>query len=216
MMQRFRAFHQKRRGFTLVEALVAMSIMGVILTLAILEFGHVVRHFAKTSADLDAERAARMAMANVTKEMRQAMPDPNVPAPQPPPITYPTYNPSPGPGATQAPANSVTFTEAEQPVSADFTTLSYDTVTIAVGTPPPGHTYGNLLLTRAAPSGTTTSVIGSDIKLFSVQGFYKNTYNVRITVAPPIRQDMSPNQDGAANDFTLNTRVFISYYKTNS
>ena len=190
------------RGFTLVEALVTTVIIGIVLTLSVAEFSQVARHYSKTTGDLQAEVEARNAMASVTKELRQAMSNPNVVA-TPPPVLQPTPGPSP--------TSMVQFTEAENIPGADYTTMKFDTITIAPkGTPPPGHTYPNLVLTRDNGVTATDSVIGQDIKFFSVTGVYKSVYDVQITTAPPMRPDMP------VKDFTLNTRVFISYYKTNS
>ena len=64
-----------RRGFTVTELMISMTIMGIILGLAVLEFAMVFNHNNLMNANLTAEQNARIAMAKVTNELRQAMPD---------------------------------------------------------------------------------------------------------------------------------------------
>jgi hypothetical protein len=105
----------------------------------------------------------------------------------------------------------VRFTEAEAFSSADYRVVPFDTVTIYMSTPPPGHQYNDLIMKVTPPAGPTrSSVIGSDVVSFGVQAIYQDALDITLTVAPPIRQDLS------TKPYTLNTRVFISYYKTNS
>jgi hypothetical protein len=189
------------RGITVVEMLITLGVIGLVLTLTVALFQLTTHHFSKTTTDLSGEQEARIAMSRVTKELRQAMPDPNLP-PAPPVL-------APMPSATATPY--VQFTEAEPFSSADYRVVSYDTVTIFMSTPPPGHQYNDLIMKVASPNGPATStVIGNDVVSFGVQAIYQDTLDITLTVSPPIRQDLT------VKPYTLNTRVFVSYYKTNS
>ena len=63
---------QRVRGFTLVEMVVAMAVMGIVMTLAALEFKYVVEQHLFAESHLTAEQQARVAMAKVTGASRQA------------------------------------------------------------------------------------------------------------------------------------------------
>lgn len=92
------AARRKLRGFTIVELLISMTIMGIVLALAVVEFAMVFNHNSLMTANLTADQNARIAMAKVTNELRQAMPDLTdstsgtvmVTPTQPPPSTAPT------------------------------------------------------------------------------------------------------------------------------
>jgi prepilin-type N-terminal cleavage/methylation domain-containing protein len=63
------------RGFTVVELLISMTIMGVVLALAIVEFVMVFNHNNLTGSNITADSNARVSMAKVTNELRQATPE---------------------------------------------------------------------------------------------------------------------------------------------
>jgi prepilin-type N-terminal cleavage/methylation domain-containing protein len=90
----------KTRGFTIVEMMISMSIMGLVLALAIIEFVMVFNHNSLMTADLSADQNGRIVMSRVTNELREGMPDVtdytglNTP---PPIVVYPT------PAASAAP-----------------------------------------------------------------------------------------------------------------
>jgi len=206
--------HKSRRAFTLVEALVTTAIISLVLTLVTVMFQFIVQHYTKTSSDLDAEREARLAMANVTDIMREAQVNPALAQPTPPatpvpPVSFPVMPPgTPPPSPT--PAGTTTFTIAEQPTSANYaspTPLPYDTVTISLGTPPPGHAYGDL---QETINGSAPMIIGHDIKTFQVLPVFQNVYDITITTAPMTFKGQP------ALPYSLNSRVFLSYYLTNS
>ncbi|MBC5824548.1 MAG: type II secretion system protein [Candidatus Eremiobacteraeota bacterium] len=212
----------KRRGFTIVELLIAMGILGLILTLSISEFSLVVRHFSKTSADLDAERSARNMMARVQKEVRQAMPQLSFtggagsPCDAIVPQASPGASPSPTPAPT--PTSEITCWQADDVSSSDPTKQSghYDKVTINLSaTAPPGRPAANrnLMMTKTDYNGNvgTPVVMGLDVTNFSVTPKAQNVFDIAITVDPVRRADMT-NPPGP---FTLQSSAFISYYKTN-
>jgi prepilin-type N-terminal cleavage/methylation domain-containing protein len=70
-----------RRAFTLVEMLVAMAVMGIVMSFAALEFRDVVSTYISVGSHLSSEQQARLAMAKVSDALRQAsvvdVPDPN-------------------------------------------------------------------------------------------------------------------------------------------
>src|ERR1700736_629037 len=164
-----------RRGISIPEVLISAAIMGIILSVVAVEFSAIASHTKKTTGDLDAERAARLTMANVTKEMRQAMVDIRAtiaPGVQPQPCTMPQFPiAQSGLSATPAPAptanSTVQCTEAESfsslnpdPISNN---LVYDTFSIALNPPPPGELGGQLVMTTTTPNGTQTQrILGND------------------------------------------------------
>jgi prepilin-type N-terminal cleavage/methylation domain-containing protein len=63
------------RGFTLIEMLTAMFVLGVVLTLTVSEFTYAIANFRWTNAHLDAETQARVAMARINDLMKMGTPD---------------------------------------------------------------------------------------------------------------------------------------------
>lgn len=70
---RSRAHHH--RGFTLVELLVSMTIIGLLLGAILVEFTQAFCHVALTQANLSSEQQARLAAAKVGNEFSQATQD---------------------------------------------------------------------------------------------------------------------------------------------
>ncbi|MDQ2817540.1 MAG: type II secretion system GspH family protein [Candidatus Eremiobacteraeota bacterium] len=216
-----RAGKDKRRGFTLIELLIAMGILGLILTLSVSEFSTVVRHFSKTSADLDAERSARNMMARVQKEVRQAMPPfiAGVSTGFPCSIVVPQASPgaSPSPTPAPTPTSAVSCWQADDVSSSDPSKQSgrYDFVSIGLSaTAPPGRPPGNknLVMTKIDYKlNVTQSVLGLDVTNFRITPLAQDVFSIAITVDPVRRADMV-NPPGP---FTLQSSAFISYYKTN-
>jgi prepilin-type N-terminal cleavage/methylation domain-containing protein len=62
----------RRRAFTLVEMLVAMAVMGIVMSFAALEFRAVVFSYLNIDSHLSAEQQARVAIAKVNDLSRQA------------------------------------------------------------------------------------------------------------------------------------------------
>jgi prepilin-type N-terminal cleavage/methylation domain-containing protein len=205
----------RQRGQTLVEVLISLAVISIILSMTTALYIQMFQHYSKTTSDVDAQSQARFAMGRVTQALRQAMTDPQLPPG--PPISYPTPTSGPYP----AYANSVTFTDAVSiPADADYQNSVYQNVTIATSaTPPPGHLYPDLVITTSDlnnnPTGST--IIGRDIKSFTVYAVTQSIYDVQITTAPAvgISQNNSSPAPGVSPypGFTLNSRVFISYYQ---
>jgi len=96
----------KTRGFTIVELMISMSIMGLVLALAIIEFVMVFNHNSLMTADLAADQNGRVVMARVTNELREGMPDVTdytAPSTPPPIVSNPT------PAASAAPVQTISF-----------------------------------------------------------------------------------------------------------
>jgi len=85
------------RAFTLVEMLVAMACMGIIMSLAALEFKDVVYGYLYTESHITSEQQARLALAKVDELSRQAsVVDSQSPGPAPlPAILEPSSTPGP-------------------------------------------------------------------------------------------------------------------------
>lgn len=87
------------RGFTLVEMLVAMAVMGIVMSFAALEFKDVVFTYISIGSHLSSEQQARLAMAKVSDALRQASvvdnPDPNSTAKPGQAVTEPSTTPGP-------------------------------------------------------------------------------------------------------------------------
>ncbi|HEY7993231.1 MAG TPA: prepilin-type N-terminal cleavage/methylation domain-containing protein [Candidatus Eremiobacteraceae bacterium] len=204
--------HRHYRGLSLVEVMVATAVIGVILSLTTALYLQLFGHYAKTSSDVDAQSDARQAMGRVTQALRQAMVNPNDPN-APPPVSYPTPNGNPTPPV----ANSVTFTEAAGlPADADYRKITTQTVTIQLtATPPPGHLYPDLVINTFDANNTLTAstTVGRDVKSFAVMPVTQSIFDIQITTAPPIGMAQNSAAGVTAAQFTLNSRIFISYYQ---
>jgi prepilin-type N-terminal cleavage/methylation domain-containing protein len=64
--------NSRRRAFTLVEMMVAMAVMGIVMSFAALEFRAVVFTYLDADSHLSAEQQARVALAKVNDLSRQA------------------------------------------------------------------------------------------------------------------------------------------------
>src|SRR5579864_7930837 len=96
--------HELRRGdgFTLVEMLVSLGIIGLILTLIGLEFVGVVNHTLHTRANTDAESQARLIMSQVSTQLRTAYFDVSDYPTTAPAKWLPVVSPLPAPSASPA------------------------------------------------------------------------------------------------------------------
>lgn len=203
------------RGVTLIELLVASSILGMVMSLAVAEFTQAWQHNSKTSVDLNAETQARIAMALVTQELRQAAQpagSTNIsPVSSPDCIAaggcvypYPTAAPSPGLVFTMVDDASIT--------SADPNQLHYGSDVIGLSPAIPGVNGSDLIETLTdTTSGAVKQqrTLAHNVTVFTVAATSAGSYNVTIQVSPPHRADQ------AARPFTLSSDVFISYFKPN-
>ncbi|HXW76136.1 MAG TPA: prepilin-type N-terminal cleavage/methylation domain-containing protein [Candidatus Eremiobacteraceae bacterium] len=211
------------RAFTLAEVIWVLAILAIMLSITLGLYVEGERHYAKTSVDLDAEREARAAMGYTLGNLRQAMP---IYGGADTPVVAPTAWPL---GASPSPTSSITFYKINQNsgigVAVTGTTiypneLQYSCVTIAT-TPAPtpaatGFPTSPPLLQETIYDPTCTTVqqqliIGHDVQTFNVTPLSASAYDVQITTAPVIREDLQ----NAANTYTLTSTAFISYYQTN-
>jgi len=190
------------RGFTIPELMVAMIVIGIIMTLASVEFWSVIHHFSKTSTELDSEREARTVVSAVEEQLRQASPNFQVQSTQP--VQSPVFA-----GPSPTPVSSVTFTmpaQGTELTSADSTAVTYDTVTIQRGSVvPPGHIYPDLLLIR---NNGPAEDIGRDVAYFGVTARSATWYDIDVTIAPPTRADQA---NDANQSYSLHSSIYVSY-----
>ncbi len=205
--------NERARGFTVVEMLTSMLIMGLVLALAIVEFAMVFNHNNLMNANLSADQNARIAMARVTNELRQAMPDvtdfgstsavvlnPPTPAPSTAPTTaqsvefYRVHN---GPGGLVSP---IPTNAAGDPIPC------YDDVTLAYNTA--AHTITRTIVSPVVADPncptvtTTTDVIAYNIAGFTVSAESSTLLDVDLqTVA----------SNGNYGIYDLNSQVRLGY-----
>jgi prepilin-type N-terminal cleavage/methylation domain-containing protein len=203
------------RGFTLIELLVASSILGLVMTLAVAEFTQAWQHYSKTSVDLTAETQARIAMALVTQDLRQAAQPAGSAAISP--VTSPDCIAAGGcvyPYPTAAPATGLVFTMVDDAsiTNADPNLLHYGSDVIGLSPAVPGVNGSDLIETLTDTSSGTIKqkrTLAHNVTVFTVAATSSGSYNITIQVSPPHRADQ------AAAPFTLSSDVFISYFKPN-
>jgi prepilin-type N-terminal cleavage/methylation domain-containing protein len=203
------------RGFTLIELMVASSILGLVMTLAVAEFTQAWQHYSKTTVDISAETQARVAMALVTQELRQAAQPAGTAAISP--VSSPDCIAAGGctyPYPTAAPATGLVFTMVDDKTitSADPNLLHYGSDVIGLSPAVPGVNGSDLIETMTdVTSGFVVQkrTLAHNITVFTVAATSSGSYNVTIQVSPPHRADQ------LAAPFTLSSDVFISYFKPN-
>ncbi len=199
------------RGFTVVEMLISMTIMGLVLALAVVEFAMVFNHNNLTTANITAESNARISMAKVTNELRQAMPDitdfsgnypivtrPPVPAPSTAPVASQTvsfYRVHNGPGGLTTP---VPVDSAGDPIPCyDLVTLTYDPVAKTISREVQLKNNAN-----CPTASDVTNVIAYNIVGFEVEALSSQLLDVDL-------QTQSAN--GSYGIYDLNTQVALGY-----
>jgi prepilin-type N-terminal cleavage/methylation domain-containing protein len=201
------------RGFTVVELLISMTILGIVLALAIVEFAMVFNHNSLMQSNLTADQNARIVMARVTNELRQAMPD----------VTDSNYaiviSPT-APPASTAPsaATTVSFhrvhsgtnglTQATpDPIPTDVNgnpMPCYDTVTLTYDAPSQTitKTVTAAQVTTDCPSFTTTSVLSRNVAGFGVTAQSATLFDVDVQTAAT---------KGNYGIYDLNSQVAMGY-----
>ena len=203
------------RGFTLIELMVAMSILGLVMTLAVAEFTQAWKHYSKTSVDITGETQARAAMALVTQSLRQAAQPSGATAISP--VTTPDCIAAGGctyPYPTSAPTTGLQFTMVDDATitSADPNLLHYGADVIVLNPAVPGVNGSDLIETVTDVSTGLVKqkrTLARNVTIFTVAATSSGSYNVTIQVSPPHRADQ------LAAPFTLSSDVFISYFKPN-
>ena len=74
-----RHLHREQRGFTLIEVMVTIGILGVVLAVLTTVLLSSTRQSGDTAKRADAQGATRQAMSLMTTELRQAGADPSIP-----------------------------------------------------------------------------------------------------------------------------------------
>ncbi|HEY5094277.1 MAG TPA: prepilin-type N-terminal cleavage/methylation domain-containing protein [Candidatus Eremiobacteraceae bacterium] len=205
----------KARGFTLIELMVAMSILGLVMTLAVAEFTQAWKHYSKTTVDITGETQARAAMALVTQSLRQAAMPAGTAAISP--VSSPDCIAAGGctnPYPTAAPTTGLQFEMVDDPsiTSADPNQLHYGNDVIGLNPAIPGVNGSDLIETVTDVSTGTVKIVrtlAKNVTVFTVAATSSGSYNVTIQVSPPHRADQ------LSAPFTLSSDVFISYFKPN-
>jgi len=123
--------NSRRRAFTLVEMMVAMAVMGIVMSFAALEFRAVVFTYLDADSHLSAEQQARVAIAKVNDLSRQAsvVNDSSANAPSPVPAIIKPQN-------TAGPTLQFTKVDSLDPNTMPFLNGApdpcYDVVTITL------------------------------------------------------------------------------------
>jgi prepilin-type N-terminal cleavage/methylation domain-containing protein len=200
----------KTRGFTIVEMMISMSIMGLVLALAIIEFVMVFNHNSLMTADLSADQNGRIVMARVTNELREGMPDVTdyTGLNTPPPIVS-----NPTPAASAAPVQSITFWRVhsgsgglDDPVAIptdpngnpapcyDQVTLTYD---------PAAHTITKTVTLKTnvncATPQTTTNIVASNVSSFQATAPSTNLIDI----------DLQTTDTKGGSIYDLNSQVAV-------
>ncbi len=176
-----------KRAFTVVELMISMTIMGLVLALAVVEFAMVFHHNTFMQANMTADQTARIAMAKVSNEVRQGMPDETdfTPPASPPPIVT---NPLPG----ASPSQAITFYRVHNgtggltdPVAIPTDVFGnpapcYDTVNVTYD--PVAQTITRTITlvtnTHCPTASTETDVLARNVTSFNVTAPTKNSLNV--------------------------------------
>lgn len=213
------------RGHTLVEMLVAMAVLGIVMSLAAFEFQSVIAQHNFVQSHLDAEQQARIAMSKLSVAVRQASVDV-------------TDFPSPGGPVTMPTAGTSTASEIQYYAVAGLSPQAlptdgngapipcYDQVTITYQTPAPMASEGTLLKT-VAPVGLpcvatapSPEIIATNVDYFNVTersagSGYKNSYNITLSIKAEII-NLSRSASPLPTQYTLSTTLSpLAFGKTN-
>jgi prepilin-type N-terminal cleavage/methylation domain-containing protein len=199
----------KTRGFTVIELMISMAIMGLVLALAIVEFVMVFNHNSLMTADLSADQNGRIVMAKVANELREGMPDVTdftTPA-TPPPIVS---NPTPPAGA---PSQTISFWRVhsgtgglDDPIAIPTDafgnpTPCYDQVSLVYD--PAAHTITRTVTLKTnakcpTPS-TTTNIIASNVSSFGATAQSTNLIDI----------DLQTTDTKGGSIYDLNSQVAV-------
>lgn len=209
---------RSRRGFTIPELIIAMTILSIVGTLAVLLFSQVVHHFDKTSMDLDAERGARLAMAKVTGEIRQAVPN----------LADVNNNGifcDDGLGNTLANGAKLTAIRCFKVDAIPTTTncggkpdwlplcLIYDSVVIKFDGAKNQIVESVTPLQGPNAGKTVDSVLAHDVTSLTIQPVTLGQFDITITTSPPHRADTKQIYAGTERPYQIESEVYVSYFK---
>jgi len=200
----------KTRGFTIVEMLISMSIMGLVLSLAIVEFVMVFNHNSLMTADLTADQNGRIVMSRVTNELREGMPDVTdytTPATPPPIVSAPT------PAASAVPVQTVAFWRVhdgtgglDDPVAIPTDafgnpTPCYDQVSLVYD--PVAHTITRTVTLKTNANcptpQTTTNIVASNVSSFGATAPSANLIDI----------DLQTTDSKGGSIYDLNSQVAV-------
>jgi prepilin-type N-terminal cleavage/methylation domain-containing protein len=200
----------KTRGFTIVELMISMSIMGLVLALAIVEFVMVFNHNSLMTADLSADQNGRIVMARVANEVREGMPDVTdyaSPSTPPPIISQPT------PAASAAPVQTISFWRVhsgsgglDDPIAIPTDAFGnpapcYDQVSLVYD--PAAHTITRTVTlktnTHCPTPSTTTNVIASNVSSFQATAPSTNLIDI----------DLQTTDTKGGSIYDLNSQVAV-------
>jgi prepilin-type N-terminal cleavage/methylation domain-containing protein len=223
--------NRTRRGFTLIEMLFTMLVMGIVMSLAAYEFTRVVQEHTLFESHLTAEQQARLGMAKITAAVRLASVDitdnPNPDLPPSPPVVQPE--------ATSTPL--IEFTEVST-LGPDMTTgidgqpnPCYVDVTIQYQTPAPVTTPGQIPLGSVTETSTPVSepcptmpptFVIPNVASFAVtpvnppgvtQTGFSTSFDVTLEIESQV-QSQNPNTP-SVDTFTVTSRLTPLIYGVN-
>jgi prepilin-type N-terminal cleavage/methylation domain-containing protein len=228
---------KRQRGLTLVELLVAMIVLGFVMSLAAFEFQRVVALNSFTESHLSAEQQARIGISEIDEAMRQASVDiADNPYPKsPPPIVV---QPASTPGSILEFTRVSTLDIASVPTFNGTPQLCYWDVTIAFQTPAPvavgtPNPYGSVLETTqpvspACPVGSPPQpqVIAQNVPVVGQNGepgfvvspvtaLGASSYGTAYDVNLEITYQLPTDERQTPTTFTASTRLAPLEYGVN-
>jgi hypothetical protein len=190
--------------------MISMSIMGLVLALAIVEFVMVFNHNSLMTADLTADQNGRIVMSRVTNELREGMPDVTdytTPATPPPIVSAPT------PAASAAPVQTISFWRVHSgsgglddpvaiPTDANGNpTPCYDQVSLVYD--PAAHTITRTVTLKTNANcptpQTTTNIVASNVSAFNATAPSANLIDI----------DLQTTDTKGGSIYDLNSQVAV-------
>jgi prepilin-type N-terminal cleavage/methylation domain-containing protein len=209
--------HKFVRGFTLVEMITVVFILGLILTLLSYEFLSVIDDTLRTRSNTDAESQARVIMQKIETHMRVAYYDY---VDMPPGSPIPVVSPLPQGSATPAPY--VVFYRVSAGGLANTTPRQcgpgvgnsaltgapcppFELVTIQLNPLNPGE-LDELITDLPSMVQEPPIVLGTNVTSFGVTAISYDEYNVSLTVTQPSSPNYCANQNCS---FTIDDNIYV-------